>query len=301
MVSYDEQLTLAPYMSEKQYGPTYSLYGVICHAGGGPHSGHYFAYVKGSNDRWYEMNDESVTSAPSPTRMKNSYILFYIKNKGQKLESVVKLNTSTTNGSPLPFTPTQVQKSGVAAQMKKKRPREEGTENDAGEEEDKGVKIDKPFIGPMLPSQAESSGGESPSQAKRAKLNIEDPQASAIKRKIESAKATGSGAKTALSNLAGYGSDEEEDVGEAHNEPQDKPMETSSKLLVTNAGLSPSPPAARPTTPATSVLKSGPIPPSSFYGTPKTKQQTSLRMDKRNGFNPFNRNKYGKKNNRRGI
>ncbi|KAE9409964.1 cysteine proteinase [Gymnopus androsaceus JB14] len=291
MVSYDEQLHLGPFMSENQYGPHYSLYGAICHAGGGPHSGHYFAYVKGISNKWYEMNDESVTPASSPIRQKTSYILFYIKNKGQKLESAVKLNTPLTNGSSLPFTPTQVQKSGMAAQMKKKRPREEGTG------EDKGVKVDKPFIGPLLPSQAESSEGGSPSLPKRPKLNSEDPQASAIKRKIESARA--SGEKSALSNLAGYGSEEEEDVGEV----EDKLTETSSKL---NNGRPPSPPplfSPRPPTPATKP--SGAIPPSSFYGTPASAKQkhSSVRMDKGNRFNPYKLggNKYGKKHNRKSI
>ncbi|EPQ59110.1 cysteine proteinase, partial [Gloeophyllum trabeum ATCC 11539] len=80
---YDERLSLQPYMSDGQYGPTYSLYGIISHAGGGPNSGHYYAHVKGSNGRWYEMNDESVTPVHSaPTNMKNAYILFYMRDKG---------------------------------------------------------------------------------------------------------------------------------------------------------------------------------------------------------------------------
>jgi len=51
-VDYDEHLSMQPYMSEDQFGPTYSLYGVICHAGGGPNSGHYYAFVKGGGDLW---------------------------------------------------------------------------------------------------------------------------------------------------------------------------------------------------------------------------------------------------------
>ncbi|KAJ7487742.1 hypothetical protein B0H11DRAFT_1720627, partial [Mycena galericulata] len=61
-VEYEERLSLKPYMSDEQYGPSYSLYGVICHAGGGPNSGHCYAYVKSGSGRWYEMNDESVFS-----------------------------------------------------------------------------------------------------------------------------------------------------------------------------------------------------------------------------------------------
>ncbi|KAJ3930181.1 MAG: cysteine proteinase [Lentinula lateritia] len=300
MVSYDEQLSLAPYMSEGQYGPNYSLYGVICHAGGGPHSGHYYAYVKSRDNRWHEMNDESVTTASTPTRNKNSYILFYIKNKGEKLESAVKASTPLTNGSAIQFTPTQVKKPGIAAQMQKKRPRE--GENGEGVE-DQGVKVNPPFIGPVLPSQESVGEGSSPSQAKRPKLDSEDPQASVIKRKIDSAKATNG--KAPLPGLAEYGSDnEEEEVGEKTEAPE----ETSSKLIDRPESSSP----RRPPTPAAALSRSsGPIPTSSFYATPKTKQKpthgggsgpspanrkTSF-LDRKNNYNPY---AFGKKNKRFG-
>ncbi|KZT29259.1 cysteine proteinase, partial [Neolentinus lepideus HHB14362 ss-1] len=79
-LKYEERLSLQPYMSDGQYGPTYSLYGVICHAGGGPNSGHYYAYVKASDDKWYEMNDDSVTPHHgTPVNVKNAYILFYMR------------------------------------------------------------------------------------------------------------------------------------------------------------------------------------------------------------------------------
>ncbi|PCH40869.1 cysteine proteinase, partial [Wolfiporia cocos MD-104 SS10] len=79
-VKYDERLSLQPIMSDGQYGPTYSLYGIISHAGGGPNSGHYYAHVKSADGHWYEMNDESVSRQfGSPTTMKNAYILFYIR------------------------------------------------------------------------------------------------------------------------------------------------------------------------------------------------------------------------------
>ncbi|KAJ3769964.1 Usp36 protein [Lentinula raphanica] len=302
MVSYDEQLSLKPYMSDGQYGPVYSLYGVICHAGGGPHSGHYYAYVKSRDNRWYEMNDESVTTASAPTRIKNSYILFYIRNKGENLESAVKSNPKSnppsTNGSALSFTPTQVKKPTIVAQMQKKRPRE--TENQEGSE-DQGVKVDRPFIGPLLPTQedSEQSSG-SPSQAKRPKLDSGDPQASAIKRKIDSAKAAASTAS--LQELADYESDEDkddEDIGKKESS-EDRPEESSSK--VTNAGDSS--PLNQPVTPATATPKNAisPVPPSSFYATPVSKQRPSFGgsgngptpanrktpfLEKKNGFNPY--------------
>ncbi|KIK67789.1 hypothetical protein GYMLUDRAFT_36569 [Collybiopsis luxurians FD-317 M1] len=292
LVTYDEQLSLDPYMSKGQYGPTYSLYGVICHAGGGPHSGHYYAFVKGKDNKWYEMNDESVSTASPPTRNKNSYILFYMKNKGQKLESAMQPNNQPAN-TPLSFTPTQVKKSNVASQMqKKKRPRDE----EGGATSDPGAKVDRPFIGPVLPSQQESSEG-SPSQAKKPKLSVEDPQANVIKRKINSAKA-----KASLPSLVGsYGSDEDEDVGEV----ADRPEETSSKLPNDQRTSSPPPSSPRPPVSASTTPRvSGPIPPSSFYGTPASSKRKSSfggigpangKLNKHNGFNPYTFGKKGKK------
>ncbi|ETW84138.1 cysteine protease, partial [Heterobasidion irregulare TC 32-1] len=79
-IRYDERISLAPFMSDGQFGPSYSLYGVISHAGGGPNSGHYFAHVKAANGQWYEMNDDSVTRhGGAPTSLKNAYILFYLQ------------------------------------------------------------------------------------------------------------------------------------------------------------------------------------------------------------------------------
>ncbi|KAF5393139.1 hypothetical protein D9757_001305 [Collybiopsis confluens] len=289
LVTYDEQLSLEPYMSKGQYGPTYYLYGVICHAGGGPHSGHYYAFVKGKDNRWYEMNDDSVSSASPPTRNKNSYILFYLRNKGQKLESAMRISAPSGSPSSLSFTPTQIHKSGVAAQMqKKKRPRDD----EVGAPSGQGPSTNKPFIGPLLPSQSESSES-SPSQAKRPKLGDLDPQATVIKRKIASAKAQGS-----LPSLVGaYGSDEDEDVGEV----AERPEETGSKLP-NDQRKSPPPPRHSCPPPVSAASKvSGPIPPSTFYGTPSASKRKSFglgpanrRMDRGNGYNPYTVT-YGKK------
>ena len=92
-IRYDERLSLEPFMSEGSYGPTYTLYGVICHAGGGPNSGHYYAHVKAANENWYEMNDESVERVShAPLNMKSAYILFYVQLPGQALETTIKSN-----------------------------------------------------------------------------------------------------------------------------------------------------------------------------------------------------------------
>ncbi|GAA5918087.1 hypothetical protein JCM1841_005245 [Sporobolomyces salmonicolor] len=89
-IKYPEQLRLGPYMSDPSTDPTYRLYGLILHSGSGPHSGHYTAYVRAANDRWYDMNDETVSSMPSaPMSARNAYVLFYIREKGELLKGAI--------------------------------------------------------------------------------------------------------------------------------------------------------------------------------------------------------------------
>ncbi|KAG6817861.1 hypothetical protein H0H87_001693 [Tephrocybe sp. NHM501043] len=183
-VHYDEQLSLQPYMSEGHFGPTYSLYGVICHAGSGPNSGHYYAYVKSKDERWWEMNDESVTPNGTPFK-KNAYMLFYIRKKGQGLEAVVK--------------PTTPHRPSLNGGIKKRKERDEEEE-----EEDTGSKVSTPFIGPLLPSPALDAGDPEP---KRQKMNGTDPQAVMVKKKIDEAKVKVNGA---LTGLAAYASDDDD-------------------------------------------------------------------------------------------
>lgn len=57
---------------------TYDLYGVCNHMG--THmGGHYTAYVKVKNGKWYDFNDSSVTEFNGNVISKNSYCLFYRK------------------------------------------------------------------------------------------------------------------------------------------------------------------------------------------------------------------------------
>lgn len=39
----------------------YSLYGVLVHSGHSVHSGHYFAFVKGPNGLWHQLDDNHVS------------------------------------------------------------------------------------------------------------------------------------------------------------------------------------------------------------------------------------------------
>lgn len=219
-------------MSDGQYGPSYSLYGVICHAGSGPNSGHYYAYVKAANGRWYEMNDESVSPCTAPLNKKSAYMLFYIRNKGQALEAAV-------NRPPVSM------RSNVAAGMKKRKGSDAADEN----MEDTGVKTARPFIGPQLPTSIASA---TPSQPQ---VKANDPQADLLRKKI--AAAPKAKVTHALQSLSQYSDDSDSDA--------DKPSCTTltTKADPTQRTSSPpqEPPPSSPAPPFT-------IPPTNFYDTP---------------------------------
>jgi ubiquitin C-terminal hydrolase len=69
----------------KGYGAVnyvYDLYGVCNHSGGGGAGGHYFAYIKNANGKWYNFNDTMVNEiAESQVISAMSYCLFYRKKK----------------------------------------------------------------------------------------------------------------------------------------------------------------------------------------------------------------------------
>ncbi|BGP18896.1 hypothetical protein JCM10213_005519 [Rhodosporidiobolus nylandii] len=89
LVKYPEKLALGGYMSDPSLNPSYRLYALILHSGGGPHSGHYTAYVRSSQGKWHDMNDESVSSCPPPMMERNAYVLFYMREKGDALRQAV--------------------------------------------------------------------------------------------------------------------------------------------------------------------------------------------------------------------
>lgn len=208
-IHYDERLLLQPVMSEGRHGPSYSLYGVICHAGGGPNSGHYFAHVKAANGRWYEMNDDMVSPHHgAPVGMKNAYILFYLRDRGQSLEGAIGRSTKVF-GSP---------KSTIIGGMKKRK----SVELD---EEDIGVNVSSPFIGPLLPSPMPVDDEQSP-----PKTPASDPQAVSLQKKITAITTTKP--STALSSLAQY--DDEDSV--------DSSLDSAQPKTATSLESSPPPP-----------------------------------------------------------
>ena len=218
-IRYDERLSLQPYMSDGAFGPSYSLYGVISHAGGGPNSGHYYAHVKDGMGNWYEMNDESVTrmSGP-PLSLKNAYVLFYLREKGQALESAISSATR------------EHLKGGLVAGMKKRKLPHEADEDTGVRTSPVSPRPTTPpkLIGPLLPSPIISS----PSK-KRKVGDSQDPQAEALRKKIE---AVTKGAKeaekenqvkkapgptSALQSLSQYADDDDdEDEGEAPSQEE---------------------------------------------------------------------------------
>jgi len=57
----------------------YDLFGV-CNHGGGAHGGHYTAYIKNANEKWYEFNDTNVNEIKEESVIsQQSYCLFYRK------------------------------------------------------------------------------------------------------------------------------------------------------------------------------------------------------------------------------
>ncbi|KAG1851769.1 hypothetical protein C8R48DRAFT_676361 [Suillus tomentosus] len=265
-VHYDDRITLKPFMSEGQFGPTYSLYGVICHAGGGPNSGHYYATVKGANGMWYEMNDDSVSQhRNTPGPLKNAYILFYIREKGQSLEAAITRPSMTPRN--------------VVAGMKKRKVVD--SEDDGGD--DLGVKTDRPFIGPLLPSPI----ADDAEAHKKAKMDDRDPQAESIKKKIEAVKQVLS-PSTALTSLSQYNDDDDDDGESPVMTPVDlKPPSSTTESLSATSPPPPGPPTSPPPISSTSSLNSvqlnttpsSGISPGDFYASSKNNDKKRKSSD----------------------
>ena len=127
-------------MSDNKYGPSYSLYGVVCHAGGGPNSGHYFAHVKSANGQWFEMNDDCVSRCPAPTSLKNAYVLFYIRDRGHSLQIAVRSDLAARTRS-------VHSQNGIVSNMKKRK-----AQDNSGDGDERRSK--RPFAGPVPTSCA---------------------------------------------------------------------------------------------------------------------------------------------------
>ena len=76
-----ENFDLSQYVvGYKKESYVYDLYG-ICNHSGGVHGGHYTAFVKNANGKWYEFNDTIVTEIVDTDKLitPKAYCFFYRK------------------------------------------------------------------------------------------------------------------------------------------------------------------------------------------------------------------------------
>ena len=243
-IAYSECLSLQDAMSTGHYSPTYSLYGVICHAGSGPNSGHYYAIIKDPKGRWMEMNDESVVGTRAPVDRRNAYMLYYIRDEGQVLEAADRVIAQSNN------------RSGVVLGMKKRK-----VSDDEGDSADTGIKLSRPFIGPHLPSPSPTIHNTNYSGA--------DPQADAVKKKI----AAISCASEASQNPSRYSDNDGNNDAKALPTANEKAPPTDA-LSASNVRSLPGP-LTSPSTPTASVVPVG-----HFYSKPSQTQPDSTKKRK---------------------
>ncbi|UXI14535.1 Down syndrome critical region protein 3-like protein [Sarcoptes scabiei] len=98
-ISYPEVLDLRPYMSENGPPLMYKLISVLVHDGHNCNSGHYYCYVRNSNNFWYKMDDSSVLQVNiNQVLNQKAYLLFYIQQKYEKHTSAaLTLNSSKSS------------------------------------------------------------------------------------------------------------------------------------------------------------------------------------------------------------
>ena len=70
------------YETNNKFSYNYDLYG-ICNHSGGVFGGHYTAYIKNANNKWYHFNDQIVQEMEDLSKLcsPNAYCLFYRKKK----------------------------------------------------------------------------------------------------------------------------------------------------------------------------------------------------------------------------
>jgi len=83
--SFPEKLDLSEHTNDKDIENVYILHGVLVHSGRTAESGHYFAYVRNSENpdgQIYNCNDDTIRKT-SRFETKDAYILFYVKRKDE--------------------------------------------------------------------------------------------------------------------------------------------------------------------------------------------------------------------------
>ncbi|XP_075174162.1 ubiquitin carboxyl-terminal hydrolase 42 isoform X1 [Anomaloglossus baeobatrachus] len=109
-IKYPEYINIRPYTSNPHGEPImYSLYAVLVHTGISCHTGHYFCYIKASNDQWYLMNDSVVSSSDIRTVLnQQAYLLFYIRSQNVQCGDAPYSHQSVSPNSPQPSSSHQV-------------------------------------------------------------------------------------------------------------------------------------------------------------------------------------------------
>ncbi|KAL9326087.1 hypothetical protein ACSQ67_006732 [Phaseolus vulgaris] len=82
-VNFGCALDLKPFVSGSYDGDVkYSLYGVLVHSGSSTHSGHYYCYVRTSNNMWYTLDDNRVSHVSEREVLnQQAYMLFYVRDR----------------------------------------------------------------------------------------------------------------------------------------------------------------------------------------------------------------------------
>ncbi|XP_031400084.1 ubiquitin carboxyl-terminal hydrolase 17-like [Punica granatum] len=84
LVRFPESLDLTSFMSGTSDKPEYKLYGVIVHVDimNAAFSGHYVCYVKDSRNKWFKIDDSTVTPVEIERVLsKGAYMLFYARSQ----------------------------------------------------------------------------------------------------------------------------------------------------------------------------------------------------------------------------
>jgi hypothetical protein len=114
-VEFPETLDLAPYVSEEKsvQKAEYNLYAVLVHAGFGCDSGHYYAYIKAPNGKWYNADDDFVAPVSvSQVLKEHAYMLFYQQSE---IISTPTAPASTTAEPPTPAPMTDKEEQSTEA------------------------------------------------------------------------------------------------------------------------------------------------------------------------------------------
>lgn len=241
-------------LSLLQTSAPYKLYGIICHAGGTPNSGHYYAFVKNPGNGWSRMNDEDALSLESPPYdIKTAYMLFYMREPSS-IDSVIAKATALQEPATTP----------LSGQKRKREDRPFGPSL----EEDLGERLDNKERGLSSEEKASPSLAKKPRIARdgpRAILNVASTQVQSkyrfanphpsipvIHRKVDSIRPKGIISPIKNKDLGlTYGSSDAEDQDDTPVQPE--PVQSSQTDDATSPPVS-SLPASRETSPEPSNL-----------------------------------------------